>query len=105
MSTFIGSTSPLTASSTFISVSRQTDRADTINGSAFADVAGTLYVEQSGDGVNWDVSQSFAVAANTGVPFKVDVYLPFFRLRYVNGATAQGTFRLFSNLRDAGPDS
>lgn len=70
-----------------------------ITGRAFADQAGTLYVEHSDDGTTWDVSDTIAVAASTVVVFEKLCYLYYLRLRYVNGATAQGTFRLGAWLR------
>lgn len=79
-----------------------TDRADNISGMVFADQAGTVYIEQSADGVNWDISTSYPVTANNGKGFNEPLYGPYVRIRYVNGATAQGTFRLYSRFTSAG---
>lgn len=68
-------------------------------GSVLSDQAGTLYIEQTQDGTNYDVSVSIAVAANTGVSFSEEVVAPGCRARYVNGATAQTVFRLVMNGR------
>ena len=59
---------------------------------AFADVAGTAYIDQSIDGNNWDYSESQAVAAGVGNKLKSAVYARYTRARYVNGATIQATF-------------
>jgi len=64
-------------------------------GSAYADQAGTLYVEQSPDGSNWDAVDSFSVAAGAGLKFSVEKVLPYARVRYVNGASDQTVFRLY----------
>jgi hypothetical protein len=68
-------------------------------GTVISDQAGTLYVQQSPNATNWDVQSSFTVAANdaagAGVGFSVEVVAPYARLYYVNGATAQTTFRLY----------
>lgn len=69
-------------------------------GTVISDQSGTLYVQQSPDGSNWDVQSSFSVAANDaagqGTSFSVDVAAPSARLHYVNGATAQTVFRLYA---------
>ncbi|MCL0079145.1 hypothetical protein M1O56_05750 [Dehalococcoidia bacterium] len=66
-----------------------------ICGSVFADQAGTLFVEQGPDNVNWDVVDSYAVSANTGVGFSIEKVAEYIRVRYVNGGAAQTVFRLF----------
>jgi hypothetical protein len=66
-----------------------------IVGSVYADQAGTLYVEQSPDGTNWDVVDSFSISAGAGLGFSVEKVCPYARVRYVNGATAQSVFRLY----------
>lgn len=70
-----------------------------IVGSVYSDQAGTLYIEQSPDGVNWDVVVSINYAAGTTPGFSVEVLAPEARLRYVNGATAQTVFRLYAYRR------
>lgn len=71
-----------------------------IVGSAISDQSGTLLVQQSPDGSNWDIGSSFAVSAGTtagnGVGFSVEVVCPYGRLVYNNGATAQTVFRLYA---------
>ncbi|MEM4846445.1 MAG: hypothetical protein QW794_01640 [Thermosphaera sp.] len=61
----------------------------------FADQAGTLYIDQSPDGSNWDVTESISVSANTGVAVVREIAGRYARVRYVNGATAQTVFRLY----------
>jgi hypothetical protein len=60
----------------------------------YADQAGTLYVEQSPDGTNWDISESLSVSAGVGASLEVVIKSRYVRVRYVNGATAQSVFRL-----------
>lgn len=96
----VSTTTPLGGAGTFTSSAQKaTMDAARIVGIAFADQAGTVYVDQSNDGTNWDLSSSFAVAANTGAGFSVELVAPNWRLRYTNGAAAQGTFRLGASLR------
>jgi tagatose-1,6-bisphosphate aldolase non-catalytic subunit AgaZ/GatZ len=76
--------------------------ADTIAGAVFSDQPGTLFVEQSGEGTNWDVSSSFTVIATQGVGFKVDALLAYARVRFVPTATNPSAFRLFVRTLSAG---
>lgn len=61
----------------------------------FADQAGTLYIDQSPDGSNWDVTESISVLANTGVAVIREIAARYCRVRYVNGSAAQTVFRLY----------
>ena len=61
----------------------------------FADQAGTLYIEQSPDNTNWDVSESISVSANAGVAVAREIAARYCRVRYVNSATTQTVFRLY----------
>lgn len=61
---------------------------------SLADVAGTLYVDFSSDGGTSTVSTvSYACAANTQEIHRL-VAADYFRLRYINGASAQSSFDL-----------
>jgi hypothetical protein len=51
---------------------------------------------------NWDYDVTIAVSANTGTAFKHDVYAPFVRLTYTNGATPQTAFRLHARFSSSG---
>lgn len=99
---FIGTTESLDANETYTSESRLVDRADRIAGLVFADQAGTLYVEQSADGTNWDLSTSVNITANTGTKFSEELIAPYVRVRYTNGASGQGAFRLSAKTTSAG---
>lgn len=99
---YFGNNTALGANGTWTSDVKITDRADNISGAVFADQAGTIYIEQSGDGTNWDISSSYPVTANNGSGFTENLLLPYVRLRYVNGGTAQGTFRIFGRFTSAG---
>lgn len=64
-----------------------------ISGYVISDASGTLFVEQSRDGINWDISDVFPVIA--GFPTDVDSTTRglIARARYVNGAVIQTSFR------------
>lgn len=67
--------------------------------SCYADVAGTLRVEQRNDGTNWDTRSEFTYAAAALLGYSVDVVGSEARIVYVNGATAQVAFRLYCRGR------
>ena len=61
---------------------------------AKSDVAGTLYIDFSTDGTNWDGSLTYLVTAGINEVHRLTVTREYFRVRYVNGSTEQGYFRL-----------
>jgi hypothetical protein len=65
-----------------------------LTGKCFSNVAGTLHFEHSSDGTNWTRTRSIALTAGQGFTFDERIFLRYVRLVYVNGATAQTTFRL-----------
>ena len=65
-----------------------------IVGSVFADQPGTLKVQFDDGSGDWDAEETKDYIANTPQGFKVAVVSPYYRIKYVNGDTAQGTFRL-----------
>ena len=89
-------TTALAANASWTSASEEILNFGRITGTVFADVAGTLYVEQSPDNTNWDVVDSWSVTANAGLGFSVELVGRYVRVRFLNGATAQTTFRLFA---------
>src|SRR3954469_18571434 len=77
----------------------QIGQADRIAGSVFSDQAGTVRIEQSGDGQNWDISTSHPVTAGTGLAFSEEAILAYGRVRFTNTAgTDASTFRLYARL-------
>lgn len=69
----------------------------TITGSAYSDQSGTLLVEQSPDGTNWDVQSTVTVTGSSASSgFEVTVVAKYARLSYTNGSTAQTSFRLYA---------
>lgn len=84
-------TTPLGDGLTYTGASKECDKYARIVGSIFTDHASTLYIDQSQDNTNWDYSSDFAVTANTGLAFSVEVVAPYCRLRVVNSAGAAQT--------------
>lgn len=99
---YIGTTSLLNANQEYVSDVKVTDRADNISGSVFSDQAGTIFIEQSHDQQNWDISTSYTVDAADGKGFSEQLYAPYVRVRYLNGGTNQGAFRLYTRFTSAG---
>jgi hypothetical protein len=99
---YFGTTTPLAANAQVILGPTQTDRADNLAGLIFASHACTLFIEQSGDGTNWDLSRSIAVSATTGTGFSEPLYGGYVRLRILNGGTTQTALRTFARFTSAG---
>lgn len=92
-------TTPLPANGVWSSVVVPSANLSSIVGSVFASHTGQLFIEQSADQQNWDVSTEYDVPANDGKGFSEDVLLDFARVRYVNGGTAQTAFRLSFSVK------
>lgn len=68
-----------------------------------SDVAGTLYADFSPDGLNWDSTLTYAVAADTFEIHRLVKGARYFRVRYTNGSVAQTYMRLHVSYGDFGP--
>lgn len=103
---YVGTTTPLAASGTYTSLGAMSNREDRVVGTVFADQGGTLFVEQgypdASGTVNYDVSDQFAITASDGKGFAVTLVAPKWRVRFVNGATPQGAFRLHAHATSDG---
>lgn len=53
-----------------------------------------LSLQQSSNGTNWDITDTYTITAATGKVFSVQPGARFFRIVYTNGAGAQASFRL-----------
>lgn len=90
-------TTPLSGAATFTGTAEQNDYPDVMC-SCYADVAGTLYFDFSVNGTDWRTFpvSGFSVAAGIH-EFHTAVKGPrWFRVRFVNGSSAQTTFQLFT---------
>lgn len=88
------SAAALSESASFTGSSEKVRSYDTVVTAVKTDQAGTLYMEFSPDGTNWDSSLSFAVAANTNEIHRLSITRPYFRASFTNGSVAQTFFRL-----------
>jgi hypothetical protein len=88
----------LGAGATYTGTNGACNKFSYIKGTCKTDQAGTLYIDQAGDGSNYDNVDTIAVAAGVGIGFKLAVVGARIRVRYTNGAVAQGYFRLVALL-------
>lgn len=67
---------------------------------AVSDVGGTINVQQSFDGITWytTLSQPITAGATLGTVVGSMWSLPYIRVSYVNGATAQTVFKLATDF-------
>lgn len=105
MARWVGTTEVLGNAEEYTSEAVLRDRHQRVEGTVFADQIGTLHVEQSIDGTNWDLDNSNSIVADTGEVVQVDLVAPYWRLRYVNGATPQTEFRLGASGVDEAKDA
>lgn len=95
----LGTTTPLVAAAEFNTGVITLGANIVIIGSVFADEGGTLYIEQSYDAINWDVSTSYSITANDGKGFSEEIVADYAQIRYVNGGDDQTEFRIHISLR------
>ena len=103
---FTDSIAVLAAAATFTGIGRTNNAAQYafFNASAFSDQAGTVLIDQSLDsGATYQPMASQVVAANGAASLSVRLcgavgVATLYRVRYVNGATLQTTFRLSSSF-------
>lgn len=105
VSTSNSTSSTLLSGATFTGVAELAPRGELIVMSK-SDVAGTLYFDFSTDGTNWDStfpSAGYSCAAGIPEVHRAVVGGRYFRVRYVNGGTGQGYFRLQTSFSNTGP--
>ena len=91
------STSALNAAATFTGTAVDVSGFSSVAVAVKTDQIGTLYIEFSPDGTNWDSSLSFSVAAGTNEVHRIVVTRRYFRVRFTNtSASNQTYFRLQS---------
>lgn len=100
--TFIHTTSPLGSNAEYQSNWTSTLEYATVVLTIFSDQAGVLYFQWSADGVNVDLEEPTDCPGNSGRAFSLAVRGRYLRIRYVNGGTAQTSFRLCSTLHQTG---
>jgi hypothetical protein len=95
------STTPLAANGVFTGVAESTLGVAGIQVNVFSNVAsaaGGLSIQQSMDGTNWDIVDTFLILAGVGFSTTVQATTSFYRVVYTNGPTIQTVFRLQTAL-------
>lgn len=97
VSTANSTTATLTGGAAFTGTSEEVKDFGSIVINVFADQASAtdgLSIQQSSNGTNWDITDTYTIAASTGKTLQVQPAGRFLRIVYTNGATPQGAFRL-----------
>lgn len=92
--------SPLPPNGEFLGRTEQVDAYNGIIVNVHTDADGTLFVEQSIDGVNFDYVFTKQILANTEVTCNIDIEASEMRVKYVNGGTGQFFLRLQTILSE-----
>lgn len=100
MAALIETTTPLLAGETYVSPTRTVPRAISITGTIESSTNGTLFIEQSGDGTDFDLSSSYEITGGQGEGFVLPLLAPHFRIRFHNEGGNQTTLRIFGEARD-----
>ncbi len=96
-SLFNSSTTNIAASGNFTGLAEEiTDYASIVVSifSSHASATDGLSIQQSSNGSNWDLGDTYSVPATTGKVFTVPVQAKFFRVVYTNSGTLTTSFRL-----------
>lgn len=91
------STTLLTANSVFTGTSQSGLAYGSISVEVFADQASAangLVIQQSQDGNNWDTKNQYTISANTAFQQTINLVGQYYQVKYTNGGTNQGVFRL-----------
>lgn len=88
------STAPLGAVAEYSTGAFDTRGYQRITGIVFADEDGTLFVEHSNDGANWDDVSQISYFANDTASFEFEPRGAGCRIRFANGAAPQTVFRI-----------
>lgn len=85
-------TTPLNAGATFTGTGVDVSSFPSVVVACLTDKNGTLYVEFSPDGTNWDSSLTYSVTASTNDVHRVTVTRRYFRARFTNTSASNQTY-------------
>ena len=95
-STVNSTTTNLAASATFTGTADETFGINGIQVYHYADQDCTIHIDQSLDGTNWDISDSFDFLANTGYTRTIISVAPYYRARVTNDGASTTTAMRFA---------
>jgi len=90
-------TNPLSANAVYTSPTFDTFESEEIKNIgilAFSDQSGTLAIEMSIDGENWDYSSTFSLTGGSALAVSSEIVARYIRVKYTNGSVDQTVFRL-----------
>lgn len=99
------SATTLLANATYTGTGEDSSNFAEIRVSVISNVASAtngLSMQQSSDNTNWDITDTYTIAAATGATFTVPRQARWFRVVYTNGGTNQTSFRLQTILNRTG---
>lgn len=101
--TNLGASATLTGATRDVGVAAgEPHRFSAFNAYSLSNVAGTIRIECSNDGTTWRrATADQAAGVNTAVILSVPVFARYYRVVYVNGAGAQGSFFCCSSFTAA----
>lgn len=80
----------------------QAQQEGVLTGTVKSDQSGSLFVDQSFDGINWDFTTTIAVTGGTGALVTasgssggIPIIAPFVQVRYTNSTVGQAFLRIF----------
>ncbi len=97
------SSAALNNGATFTGTAADVSGYGSITCAVFTDQAGTLYMEFSTDGTNWDSSLPFTVVASTNDVHRLSVTRKYFRARFTNNSGSNQTYFRLQTLAGSQP--
>ena len=95
----VNSTStPLAALATFTGKGVECFAFGSITVAVLTDQDGSLYIDLSPDGRNWDRTLTYSVTAGTGDVHRLSITLPYARVRFYNSSSSPQTYLRLSTL-------
>lgn len=92
VSTVNSTTTPLNTLATFTGTGEDVLTYNSVVVACYTDYAGTLYVDFSTDGTNWDSTLSYLVAAATNEVHRITITRRYFRVRFYNSSASNQTY-------------
>ena len=92
---------PLAGGATFTGTATDVTDYNSVYVQAYSDVASAtvgIKIQSSTDGTNWDHDHEYTVSAGSARHINEALIAKYFRVVYINGVSAQATFRLQSKL-------
>ena len=96
-------TTVLDASATFTGTTTDVSGWSSVSVSVFSEEAGTLILQESSNGTNWDLSSSLSITGGIAASYSRVLESKYYRTRYTNGGDDQTVFRLQTKLHHTNP--